>query len=178
MPFVILGLLLDGPQSLYDLRKRFGAGISLFYSASFGALQRALRQLVDQGDVTVSDDTSSTRARKLYAVTPAGQTRWREWMREPIADTADAETVMLAKVFLLGRLDTADRDTVIDLIRTHAAQAQAKLDALAVEVDAAAASVPAEHREVYAFQRATLDYGLRAHALMRAWADQLGRVTP
>lgn len=53
MQFLILGLLLDGPHSLYDVHKRFTGGISLFYAASFGSIQRALKQLEEHGRVTV-----------------------------------------------------------------------------------------------------------------------------
>lgn len=41
MRFLILGTLLDGPLSLYDMRKQSAAGITLFYTASFGSIQRA-----------------------------------------------------------------------------------------------------------------------------------------
>ncbi|SBS74891.1 PadR family transcriptional regulator [uncultured Microbacterium sp.] len=174
MPYVILGLLLTGPLSLYDLRKRFGAGISLFYSASFGALQRALRQLVEQGDVTVADAAGAGRPKKLYTVTPAGRERWRAWMREPIAPGADAETTLLAKVYLLGRLDDpGDRRFVLDRVRERAASAMDDLTGLATQVDAAAAAVPDDSRLAFEYQRATLDYGLRAHALMLAWTEEL-----
>lgn len=179
MPHVILGLLLTGPLSLYDLRKRFGAGISLFYSASFGALQRALRQLVEQGDVTVGDDPGNGRPKKLYTVTPSGRARWHAWMREPIPSGADAETTVLAKVYLLGRLDDpADRRHVLDRIRERAAIALAELEELATQVDAAAGAVPDDSRRAFEYQRATLDYGLRAHALMLAWTDELQEDAP
>ena len=49
MRFLILGILLDGPLSLYDMRKQFAAGISLFYTASSGSIQRALGQLARMG---------------------------------------------------------------------------------------------------------------------------------
>ena len=77
MQYVILGLLLGGPLSLYDVRKRFSAGISLFYSASLGSLQRALQQLVADGSVTVADAVGDARGKKLHSVTERGRERWR-----------------------------------------------------------------------------------------------------
>lgn len=174
MSFVILGLLLSGPLSLYDVHKRFSAGISLFYGASFGSLQRSLTQLVAQGAVTVSDDPSSARRRKLHAITPDGRRQWREWMLAPLPTGTDAETIMLAKVFLLGRLESRDdRRAVLDLARAHAAATTAELDDLAAELDAADHAVPADVRSVYAYQRAVLDYGLRSSRLAAAWLDDL-----
>src|SRR5687768_13726794 len=107
MQFVILGLLMLRPMSLYDLHGQFSAGPSLFYSASFGSLHRALRQLVEQGLVTVSDAPGSARGRKVHAPTVAGVEAWRQWMHEPIGGS-NAETAMLAKVYLLGLLDEGD----------------------------------------------------------------------
>ena len=84
MQYVILGLLLSGPLSLYDLRKRFAAGISLFYSASLGSLQRALQNLAADGLVIGIEVAGDRRGKKLYSVTDTGMQRWREWLAAPI----------------------------------------------------------------------------------------------
>lgn len=171
MPYVILGLLIAGPLSMYDLHKRFAAGISLFYSASFGSIQRALRQLVAEGRITVSDDTTSARGRKLYTITAAGEAAWRSWMRAPIDGGSDAETTVLAKVFLAGRLARDDRAAMLSEVRAHVDASAAALHSLDAELSRA--EVPADAAEVFAYQRATLDYGIRSHALMRTWIDEL-----
>lgn len=174
MRYVILGLLLTGPLSLYDVHKRFTASVSLFYSASFGSLQRALTHLVEQGLVTVSDDPTSARRKKLHTITDDGRVRWRDWMLEPIPAGADAETLMLAKVFLLGHLTSRDdRTRVLDLVHERAASTFAELSTLAARVDAGEPDVPDGLRRVFDFQRATLDHGLRASSLALTWIDEL-----
>ncbi len=171
MQFVILGLLMIAPMSLYDLHKQFAAGPSLFYSASFGSLQRALRQLVERGWVTVTDASSSGRRRNLHAPTDEGVEGWRAWMREPLGG-AHAETTMLAKVFLLGLLPAGEeRDAALGVLRGSAAAALADLRAVAEGLDAAV--IPAEYAELFRYQRATLDYGLRSHELALAWLAEL-----
>ena len=178
MRFVILGLLLSGPLSLYDVRKRFTAGISLFYSASFGSIQRALKQLVDVGAVTVHAVTYSARGKRLYQVTDDGRRSWRDWMLEPIPPGQEAETTILAKVFLLGRLDlAADRVAVLEAAKACAGRELASLQALASELDSIAATVPEQHRATFGYQRATLDYGVRAQRLRDAWLDHLLQVS-
>ncbi|MFB7891054.1 helix-turn-helix transcriptional regulator [Microbacterium sp. NPDC056044] len=175
MRFVILGLLLGGPLSLYDVQKRFAAGISLFYSASSGSIQRALQHLAENGSVVVAEADGSRRGRKVHAITDQGRERWRAWMRAPIAGSTDAETTALAKVYLLGRLDApGDRSEAIRSIRDHIDGSRAALEALATDVDARAADLDDASRQIFAFQRATLDYGLRSHALMREWIDEVG----
>lgn len=171
--FVILGLLLTGPLSLYDVRRHFSAGISLFYSASFGSLQRALRGLLADGSVTVSD-AEGARGRKLYAITEQGRERWRAWMLAPIPDGSQAETLALAKVYLLGRLDDeTERRTVLDTIRESVTSALGSLGTLAAELDGAAATVPESLQTAFAYQRATLAYGVRAHEVLVDWIDEV-----
>ncbi|HKP06793.1 MAG TPA: helix-turn-helix transcriptional regulator [Microbacterium sp.] len=175
MQFVILGLLLGGPLSLYDVQKRFAAGISLFYSASSGSIQRALQHLVDDGSVVVGQADGSRRGRKVHRITDQGRERWRTWMRAAISGGTDAETTVLAKVYLLGRLDAPeDRADAVRSIRDHIDGSRAALETLAMQVDAQAAGLDEESRQIFAFQRATLDYGLRSHALMREWIDEVG----
>ncbi len=43
MENVVLGLLIIQSLTLYDLNRAFKQGISLFYSASFGSLQIAVK---------------------------------------------------------------------------------------------------------------------------------------
>lgn len=170
MQYVILGLLLVGPQSLYDLHKQFGQGVSLFYSASFGSIQRALQQLVAQGLVTVADAPDDPRRRKLHTITGAGRAAWRDWMLAPVTGS-DVETTMLSKVFLTGFLPAEDRAVVLAHLR---ARADAELDGLEAARRAIdAQSIPPEYAEIFAYQRATLDYGLRAHRLAQEWLAEL-----
>lgn len=177
MQFVILGLLLGGPLSLYDLQKRFASGISLFYSTSSGSIQRALQHLAADGAVIVADADDTRRGRKVHRITDIGRARWRAWMIAPVADGTDAETTVLAKVFLLGRLDLADdRAQVVRGVRAYVDESSRVLEELAADLDARAPDLDASRRRLLVFQRATLDYGLRSHALMREWIDGVGEL--
>jgi DNA-binding PadR family transcriptional regulator len=171
MQFVILGLLMIDRMSLYDLHKQFTAGPALFYSASFGSIQRALRHLVATGMVTVADAPGSSRRRKLHTVTDAGRQVWRSWMHEPIGG-ANAETALLAKVYLLGLLATDDeRREVIAGLRTQVVAARDELAGLARHLDSL--QVDDAYAPTFRYQRATLDYGLRSHDLALRWLDEL-----
>lgn len=170
MQFVILGLLLIEPGSLYDLHKRFAAGPSLFYSASFGSIQRALQKMVADGWVDVTGDAASARGRKVHAITPAGEAAWRSWMAEPLSG-ANAETTMLARVFLLGLLPAAARTETLDVLREAAVAELSQLTAVAAELDAQ--QIPAEYAELFRYQRATLAYGIRSNELAVAWLADL-----
>lgn len=172
MQFLILGILIGGPLSLYDVHKRFAGGISLFYAASFGSIQRALRQLEAQGWAIATDAADSRRRKKLYVVTDAGRQAWRDWMRRPIAGS-NAESTMLAKVYLLGRLPEDERAECLAQIRGRLVEDAAALTSLAADLDTA--EVPDDARDVYGYRRATLDYGIRSHSLALQWLDEVER---
>lgn len=174
MRYMILGLLLGGPLSLYDVQQRFAAGLGHFYSASSGSIERALRALADDALATVADDAASPRRRKLYRITDAGVAAWRDWMHAPLMRGADAETTALAKVFLLGRLDdAAQRRAVLATIRAEAEEGRAGLRRTAAELDAFGAGLASSARGLFDPQRATLDYGIRTHDLLIAWLGEL-----
>ena len=172
MQQVILGLLiLHGPLSLYAVQRQFQQGVSLFYSASFGSIQRALKQLAEQGLATVADAAADARGSKPYTVTDAGRRAWREWMLSPVTG-GDVETTALARTFFVGLLEErSERGQVIAAIRARVASDLAELEAVAHGVDAA--EIPAEFADVFAFQRATLDYGIRSNLLALTWCDEL-----
>lgn len=172
MQFVILGMLLGGPLSLYDIQRHFERVVSLFYSASAGSIQRALRQLLAEGHVLVDEPAASGRGRKPYRITPAGREAWRRWMLEPLSGS-ELETAMLARVFFLGRLDAPeDRVRVIEGIRARVDAEHERLQALAAAVPGPSAP-GREDDPVLRAQLATLEYGKRSLALARTWASEL-----
>ena len=147
---VILGLLLLlGPQTLYSLNKQFEQGPSLFYRASFGSLQSALKGLHAAGNVRMHEQTDGGRL-------------------------GDLETAALSRLFLLGLVaDPAERRAVIDGIIAEIERELAGLEEFAVALDAQAATIPDVYRDVFRYQRATLDYGVVAHRASLDWFVRL-----
>lgn len=170
MQFLILGLLLHEPLSAYDVRKRFSAGISLFYAASLGGIQRALSVLHTQGWATKQALAGAGRPKHVYSITESGAAAWRDWMLEPITES-DAEQSALAKVYLLGSMALEDRADVIRTLNERAARDLERLTALRTQLDASL--VPDELRDIARFRRATLDYGIRSHELMSQWLSEV-----
>lgn len=161
---VILGLLLLGPSTLYALNKQFEQGISLFYSASLGSIRSALTVLLDKGHVTVTESVEHGRSKKTYAITDVGSAAFTEWMLTPIT-SGNLETIALAKLYLLGLLPTDARTGVLADITARIAHDEQQLAELAAALDAL--ELPPEYREIFRYQRLTLDYGLMSHRAAR-----------
>lgn len=165
----ILGLLLAlGPQTLYSLNRQFQAGPSLFYSASFGGLQSALRGLVASGHVTVDEVTENGRHKRIHAITDAGVAAFHAWIRSPLE--GDLEVAALSRLFHLGLVDDpADRREILAGIVGAIEGQLAELEGLAGELAAQTRDVPPDVRGVVRYRLATLDYGVTAHRAGLAW---------
>jgi len=167
---VILGLLLMAPATLYALNKEFERGISLFYSASLGSIRSALTVLLDKGHVTVTGSVENGRSKKTYEITEAGQAAFIGWMLAPI-ESGDLETIALAKLYLLGLLPADARAGILADITTRIAAVETELEQLGAMLDTI--ELPDEYREIFRYQRLTLDYGLMSHRAARQFFANL-----
>lgn len=171
MEYVILGLLLMADMSLYELNHQFKQGISLFYSASLGSLQKALQGLLSKAWVTCTEVTDRGRHKKVYAIAEAGREAFFAWMNAEIP-IQKLEVVTLSKVFFMGYIsDPADRRRILtEMIK--------KVDLVLEELTSTARAVdgmtlPQQYASIFHYQRKTLDYGIGAHSFARDWCIQM-----
>lgn len=167
---VILGLLLLGPSTLYALNKQFEQGISLFYSASLGSIRSALTVLHDKRLVTATESVENGRSKKTYAITDAGRAAFSEWMLAPIT-TGNLETIALSKLYLLGLLPEDARAGILADITDRITRDEAQLAELVAALDTM--ELPQAYREIFRYQRLTLDYGLMSHRAAREFFARL-----
>lgn len=171
MEYVILGLLLMADMSLYELNHQFKQGISLFYSASLGSLQKALAGLLSKGWVTCTEVTDKGRHKKIYAITPAGQEAFGAWMDAGIP-IQKLGVVALSKVFFLGYIeDPAHRRRILQEMLAKVDQVLADLTATEEQINAL--TLPPEYAAIFHYQRKTLTYGIGAHRFARDWCRQM-----
>ncbi|MCP2251495.1 DNA-binding transcriptional regulator, PadR family [Prauserella aidingensis] len=164
----MLGLMLRRALSLYELHGRFEAGLAHIYAASYGSIHRALRQLHDAGDVEQIADPDPPRNTKRYVTTDQGRRNWLDWMKHP-RSAEDSEASMLARVFLLGLLESsAERRDVLIALRERALR---DVEALRT-VDATAGTEDVESAVPH-YPRAALDYGVQASEAIVTWLEQL-----
>lgn len=173
MEFVILGLLHEGGLTIYDLNKCFKQSISLFYGASLGNIQGALKKLIEKGWVTVETLQVGGRTKKVHHLTPIGKTAFSEWMHQSLSESK-LETIMLSKIFFLGLIEDAkSRRTIIqDMIQT-VEQVLAPL--LQQEKALEQLNLPKDLSPIHFHQIATLKYGIGAHQFALEWLKGLGR---
>ena len=93
LSFAILGVLSDGEQHGYELRKRLTTVLGPFRALSYGSLYPALKRmnasgLIEEASVTPAIDSTAPaltgrRARVVYAITAEGKEVFTEWANRP-----------------------------------------------------------------------------------------------
>jgi DNA-binding PadR family transcriptional regulator len=78
----LLGFLLEGPRSGWDLARDAKRGIGNFWNITQSQVYRELRHLEERGLVS-AEAASGARERRPYAITEAGRQAFREWIARP-----------------------------------------------------------------------------------------------
>jgi PadR family transcriptional regulator, regulatory protein AphA len=171
MEHVVLGLLVIQSLTLYELNRAFKQGISMFYSASYGSLQIAVKGLLSKGLVVFEERVDRGRNKKVYSITQAGVEAFYQWMFDEIPANK-LEVTALSKVYFLGLLQDAEqRKQVVREILTKIDLVHGELSEMSEEISRY--DIPAAYQGILKYQLKTLDYGLQSHEFAREWFQAL-----
>jgi DNA-binding PadR family transcriptional regulator len=171
MEYVVLGLLLISPRTIYEINAQFKMSISLFYRASYGSLQIVMKKLIAKNYIDYKENTANGRHKKTYSITNTGTRAFFIWMHEEIPSN-NLEVVGLSKLFFLGLLkDSDEREEVIGKIKAVLKETIDELEL--VEKQIHSYKIPESGKDVFYFQAKTLDYGIWANKAALKWFKQL-----
>lgn len=160
----VLGLLLDGPASGYELLKRARAGVAYVWAPAKSRVYAVLDRLLAAGFVTRRDVEQIDRPDKqVHRITSAGERAFRAWLEEPVWRSHDE---LLLKVFFGRHLESA---TLARLVALYRADERARLEEY-LEIERRIAGEASSR-----FGYATLRFGLGAARARLRWADDLLR---
>ena len=117
MENIILGLLLLHSRTIYQLRKRINDGLHLMYSCSMGSIQAALKKLLHNGHISVSETIENGKLKKLYSITDSGKIYFTAWLNSPL-ESGTAKNPELAKIYFMG---FTEKETRVKIIEKHIA---------------------------------------------------------
>lgn len=171
MEYVILGLLMLQPNSVYGIRKAFEQGISMFYSASLGSIQTAVKRLEDKGLVAGESTVENGRAKKILGVTVAGEAAFFQWLHAPL-EQSNLEVGFLSRLYFVGLIPLKqDRLTRLRAMREDILLSRQQL--LSAEKELDQLQLPDAYQEVFFFQRKVLQYGVDTHGYGIEWLERL-----
>lgn len=170
MEFCVLGLLMIQDMTIYDLNKTFAASLSLFYSASLGSLQTAIKKLIAANRIASTEILSGKRRKKVYRILESGRQAFFEEMYGEIP-RSKLETISLARTFFLGLLpDRQDRIRVLNLIIDTIREELTGLRNMQADLQTVDISGP--DQEMFQWQLRTLDYGVMSHEAGLRWFER------
>ena len=160
----MLGLLLDGDASGYDLVKRTQSGVGHVWTPAKSRVYVVLARLLDGGLVARRDVRQSDRPDKqVYRITRAGDQAFRAWLEEPSWRSHDE---LLLKVFFGAHLAP---ERLAGLVARYREAEKARL----AEYHEIEERIRSEPRARFGY--ATLRFGLAAARARIRWADEMLR---
>ncbi len=121
----LLIALREQPASGLELAKRFSRSIGFFWSATHQQIYRVLGRMETDGWVRVETVAQLGRPdKKVYDVTPNGQTALADWLAEPTPDTPLRSDLAVK----LRGASFGDREAVLDVVRGRLADHHTRLD--------------------------------------------------
>jgi DNA-binding PadR family transcriptional regulator len=155
----VLGFLLSGPKTAWDIDQRIGVSVGHFWNVTRSQVYRELPQLAGEGLVRVQSG-SGKGERRTYSITAQGRMAFRRWLAEgPPAETRRIPILLVT--FFGAELEPRRLAEILDQAR---AETTAELDSYH-ELEPLLVDRP--------FERATLDFGIRYATLVRDWIDEV-----
>lgn len=165
--FSILGLLLSGERSGYDLKKAADAGVGYVWTPARSHVYAVLPRLVQGGYATVRTVAQERRPDKqVYRITTVGTEAFVRWLEEPIDERPGSTDLFLLKVFFGGRMR---REALVAHIKRRRAYAAAKL----AEFRELEEEIRDDEASYHGYL--TLRWGLAAAEAWIRWADEILR---
>jgi DNA-binding PadR family transcriptional regulator len=163
---VVLGLLLDGESSGYDLNKRIHRTVGFFWTPAKSHVYATLARFVAGGLAVAREVPQETRPDKqLYTITRAGRRAFLRWLRESPLEPARFKNAFLLKLFFGQALGHEALVRHVEEGRADVQEELSQLEAIAKTID--------RERNFYGWL--TLTYGLERDRATIRWADSVLR---
>ncbi|AJS57304.1 PadR family transcriptional regulator [Paenibacillus sp. IHBB 10380] len=167
LEYIILGLLMEGKMSGYDLKKTIDSSVGFFYKASFGSIYPALKRLTDKALVSV-EEIEDSKNKKLYSLVPAGKESFLIWLSGPIELSRNDH---LIRIFFYDHLDE-------DIRQQRLTEYEVKLDHEIHHLQAVQQIVAGELKEIeepenYYYRVSVLANGLQFYSMEKQWIKDI-----
>jgi DNA-binding PadR family transcriptional regulator len=106
---MILGFLMDGRMTGYELKKKFSMSFSFFSGLSYGSIYPALKGMEEEGLITLKVEIQDgSPNRKVYSITDAGRETFLAVLRAPF-DLDRPKNSFLMRLFFFVHLSPEER---------------------------------------------------------------------
>lgn len=131
---IILGFLMYGSMTGYELKKFFTLSFSFFSGLSYGSIYPALRSMEKEGLISMQREVQDGAPnRKVYTVTAAGKRAFIESLQSPIAFERQ-RNAFLTRLFFFAHLSPEERLKSATHYLDSLREVQAELESAGIEI--------------------------------------------
>jgi len=165
--YAVLGMLSNGLKTGYAMKKYIEGNLGHYWSESYGQIYPTLRQLVDEGLATCTEERRKGKPmRNLYSITRSGRKELHEWL----VLTPESQPQRSELLLKLSFGDRVDSEACQKLIRDHSQQCERDLSYLS-EIESALLEPPRKHRD-QPYWLMTLRHGRAIREAELAWCNE------
>jgi len=157
---VILGFLMEGNMTGYDIKSFMSISTANFFNASFGSIYPALKRLEDKKNILSRDIVEGGKYKKIYEITEDGKREFFIWMDKP-ADISAASQEHLMKSFFLNHISKEKAGERISEFINGAQKELGKLEVIGQKISG--------HTDPY--KKSTLEFGKEYYSFVMRWYE-------
>jgi PadR family transcriptional regulator AphA len=165
--YAVLGMLSMGFKTGYSMKKHVEGNLGHYWSESYGQIYPVLRQLVDAGLATCTEERRKGKPRRnLYEINRSGRKELREWLAVPPEPQPQRSELLLKLSFG----DRVSSEACQKLIRDYSQQCEHDLSYLG-DIESALREPPQKHRD-QPYWLMTLRHGRAIREAELAWCNE------
>ena len=106
--YAILGMLLDGPCSGYEIKTFMGRSTSYFWRESDSTIYPMLKILAMEGKVRFKEVFVGKKKKEVFSITKSGGAEFQRWLKGPTANETPRNEFLLKLFFIEDEKDLVD----------------------------------------------------------------------
>lgn len=163
--FAILGMLNQGPQCGYDIKKELERSAAFFWNESYGQLYPMLKKIVAQGLATIEVVPREDQPdMKIYTITDKGQEELEHWLKLP-ADPHPVRNESMLKIYF-------GANTTPGMVQTHIMRYRDRMVQQLQDIEAQHERLDDIDQEEALFKKLSLRYGELLSEAIQSWCDE------
>ncbi len=166
--YAVLGLLsAHGPNTGYELKKKFEFSLAGFWSESYGQIYPILHKLAAEGLADCKEESQGNRPnKKVYSITEKGRAELRKWMVRPAAPPSERIEMLLKMFFGSNARPSHNARHIRDFQKMHE-----ELLGFYEELEQGARREHADHPD-YPYWLMVLNYGNHESRALLEWCKE------
>lgn len=101
--YAILGMLIDGPSSGYDITSLMKRSTAYFWRESESTVYPMLKVLAKEGKVSAQDSYVGKKKKVIFSITDVGRAEFTEWFESPTNEEIPRNEFLLKLFFAKGQ---------------------------------------------------------------------------